>query len=40
MTLTFGTGAFGDQGDKTFNFEVRPPETTYYSSKTLRAGCG
>src|SRR5918997_1670437 len=25
MTLTIGTGPFGDQGDKTFNFEVRPP---------------
>ena len=25
MTLTIGTGPFGDQGDKTFNFEVRAP---------------
>ena len=25
MTLTIGTGPFGDQGEKTFNFEVRPP---------------
>ena len=25
MTLTIGTGPFGDQGDKTFNFEMRPP---------------
>jgi uncharacterized protein (DUF427 family) len=26
MTLTIGTGPFGDQGDKAFNFEVRAPE--------------
>jgi uncharacterized protein (DUF427 family) len=26
MTLTIGTGPFGDQGAKTFNFEVRAPE--------------
>ena len=25
MTLTIGTGPFGDQGDKSFNFEVRAP---------------
>ena len=25
MTLTIGTGPFGDQGDKTFNFEVLAP---------------
>lgn len=25
MTLTIGTGPFGDQGEKTFNFEVRAP---------------
>ncbi len=25
MTLTIGTGPFGDQGDKAFNFEVRAP---------------
>ena len=25
MTLTIGTGPFGDQGDKVFNFEVRAP---------------
>ncbi len=25
MTLTIGTGPFGDQGDKTFNFEVQAP---------------
>ena len=25
MTLTIGTGPFGDQGDKTFNFEVHAP---------------
>ena len=25
MTLTIGTGPFGDQGDKTFNFAVRAP---------------
>ena len=25
MTLTIGTGPFGDQGDKWFNFEVRAP---------------
>jgi uncharacterized protein (DUF427 family) len=25
MTLTIGTGPFGDQGDKIFNFEVRAP---------------
>ena len=25
MTLTIGTGPFGDQGDKMFNFEVRAP---------------
>ena len=26
MTLTIGTGTFGDQGEKMFNFEVRAPE--------------
>jgi uncharacterized protein (DUF427 family) len=26
MTLTIGTGPFGDQGDKAFNFEVRAPD--------------
>ena len=26
MTLTIGTGPFGDQGDKSFNFEARAPE--------------
>jgi uncharacterized protein (DUF427 family) len=26
MTLTIGTGPFGDQGDKAFNFEVRAPQ--------------
>jgi uncharacterized protein (DUF427 family) len=26
VTLTIGTGPFGDQGEKTFNFEVRAPE--------------
>ena len=26
MTLTIGTGPFGDQGEKTFNFEVQAPE--------------
>jgi len=25
MTLTIGTGPFGERGDKTFNFEVRAP---------------
>jgi hypothetical protein len=25
MTLTIGTGPFGNQGEKTFNFEVRAP---------------
>ncbi len=25
MTLTIGTGPFGDQGDKTFNFQVQAP---------------
>jgi uncharacterized protein (DUF427 family) len=25
MTLTIGTGPFGDQGEKTFNFEVQAP---------------
>jgi uncharacterized protein (DUF427 family) len=25
MTLTIGTGPFGDQGEKTFNFDVRAP---------------
>jgi uncharacterized protein (DUF427 family) len=25
MTLTIGTGPFGDQGDKAFNFDVRAP---------------
>src|SRR3712207_912723 len=25
MTLTIGTGPFGDQGDKAFNFQVRAP---------------
>jgi uncharacterized protein (DUF427 family) len=25
MTLTIGTGPFGDQGDKAFNFEARAP---------------
>ena len=25
MTLTIGTGPFGDQGEKSFNFEVGPP---------------
>jgi uncharacterized protein (DUF427 family) len=25
MTLTIGTGPFGDQGDRAFNFEVRAP---------------
>jgi hypothetical protein len=25
MTLTIGTGPFGNQGDKSFNFEVRAP---------------
>ena len=25
MTLTIGTGPFGDQGEKTFNFEVGAP---------------
>ena len=25
MTLTIGTGPFGDQGDKAFNFEVQAP---------------
>jgi hypothetical protein len=25
MTLTIGTGPFGDQGEKTFNFEVLAP---------------
>ena len=25
MTLTIGTGPFGDQGEKTFNFEVAAP---------------
>ena len=25
MTLTIGTGPFGDQGEKAFNFEVRAP---------------
>lgn len=25
MTLTIGTGPFGDQGDKMFNFEVQAP---------------
>ena len=38
MTFTFGTGPFGDQGDKTFNFEVRSPETTYYSSANPSVG--
>ena len=26
MTLTIGTGPFGDQGEKTFNFEVEAPK--------------
>jgi uncharacterized protein (DUF427 family) len=26
MTLTIGTGPFGDQGDKSFNFEARAPK--------------
>jgi uncharacterized protein (DUF427 family) len=26
MTLTIGTGPFGDQGDKAFNFETRAPK--------------
>jgi hypothetical protein len=25
MSLTIGTGPFGDQGDKTFNFQVQAP---------------
>ena len=40
MTLTIGTGPFGDQGDKSFNFEVRAPVTTFCTSRTLRGGCG
>src|SRR5918997_7223909 len=26
MTLTIGTGPFGDQGEKAFNFDVQAPE--------------
>jgi hypothetical protein len=38
MTLTIGTGPFGDQGDKTFNFEVRAPRdhVLYFESSPRR----
>jgi hypothetical protein len=38
MTLTIGTGPFGDQGDKSFNFEVRAPSDhlLYFEDSPLR----
>lgn len=37
MTLTIGTGPFGDQSTGTFNFEVTAPATILYTWKTSRA---
>ena len=40
MTLTIGTGPFGDQGDKSFNFEVRAPSDHSVLRGLPAAGAG